>query len=88
MMKRKDLTLQVVRAEYAGNVSLRIYFSDGTSRIVDFEPYILNHPHPQYNRYIKPANFKKFSIEHGNVVWGKNWDMAFPVDALHRGVLS
>ena len=26
------------------------------------------HPHPQYNRYIVPKNFKKHSIEHGNVV--------------------
>ena len=62
--------LYIVRAEYAGDVSLHIFFSDGTSQTVDFKPFILANPHPQYNRYIEPKNFKKFTIEHGNVVWG------------------
>ena len=46
--------LYIVRAEYAGDVSLHIFFSDGTSQ-----------------------------IEHGNIVWGKNWDMIFPSTNLH-----
>ncbi len=87
-MNRKNQTLYVVRAEYAGNLSLHIYFSDGTSKTVDFAPFILTHPHPQYNRYIEPRNFKKFNIEHGNIVWGKNWDMVFPVEQLHRGIVA
>lgn len=81
-------TLFITRAEYAGGVCLQIYFSDGTSRKVDFAPFILSHPHPQYDRYILPKNFKKFTIEHGNVVWGKNWDMVFPVEQLYRGVVA
>lgn len=28
-------------------------------------------------------NFKKFKIEYGNVVWGKDWDMIFPVYDLY-----
>ena len=72
----------------SGNLSLHIYFSDGTSKTVDFAPFILTHPHPQYNRYIEPRNFKKFNIEHGNIVWGKNWDMVFPVEQLHRGIVA
>ena len=75
--------LYIVRAEYAGDVSLHIFFSDGTSPTVDFKPFILANPHPQYNRYIEPKNFKKFTIEHGNIVWGKNWDMIFPSTNLH-----
>lgn len=78
-------TLQVIRAEYVGNVCLRIFFSDGTSQTVDFSPFILKHPHPQYNRYLEPKNFKKFSVEYGNIVWGKNWDMVFPVEQLYSG---
>lgn len=78
----------VVRAEYAGDVSLYIFFSDGTSQIVDFRPFFVAHPHPQYNRYYEPKNFKKFAIEHGNVVWGKNWDMIFPIDQLYKGAIA
>ena len=88
MMSRKESTLSIVRAEYAGAVRLHIFFSDGTSKIVDFEPFILTHPHPQYNRYIEPKYFKRFTIEHGNIVWGKNWDMVFPIEQLHRGIVA
>lgn len=84
----ENARLYIVRAEYAGNVSLRIFFSDGTAQTVDFRPFILAHPHPQYNRYILPENFKKFSIERGNLVWGKNWDMMFPIEQLHKGFLA
>ena len=80
--------LQVVRAEYAGGVCLRIYFSDGASKTVDFAPFILKHPHPQYNHYLEPKNFKKFAIEYGNIVWGKNWDMVFPVEQLYSGKVA
>jgi len=55
---------------------------------VDFEPFILANPHPQYNRYIEPRNFKKFTIENGNVVWGKNWDMIFPLMQLYNDIVA
>lgn len=84
----ENMRVYVVRAEYAGDVKLHIFFSDGTSQVVDFRPFIISHPHPQYNRYIEPKNFKKFYIDHGNVVWGKNWDMIFPIEQLHRGAIA
>jgi exopolysaccharide biosynthesis protein len=34
------------------------------------------------NKYLKPANFKKFYIENGNIVWGKNWDLMIPIENL------
>ena len=46
------------------------------------------HPHPQYNRYKSEKNFKKFKIENGNIVWGKNWDLIFPIGALYAGNLE
>ena len=27
-------------------------------------------------------------LEHGNVVWGKNWDMIFPIKQLYRGFVA
>lgn len=88
MKEKKSVKLYVTHAEYAGDIKLNISFSDGTSRIVDFKPFLLSHPHPQYNRYTKPENFKKFSIEFGNVVWGKNWDLIFPIEQLYSGKLQ
>ena len=77
----------IVKAEYGGDVRLNLLFSDGTTQTVDFRPFLLSHPHPQYNRYIEPRNFKKFRLVNGNVVWGKNWDLVFPLDLLYKGIL-
>lgn len=45
----------------------------------------INHPHPQYNKYLDPRKFSRFTIENGNIVWGKNWDFVFPMEQLHAG---
>ncbi len=52
---------------------------DNKKRIVDFETFLRSHSHPQFNKYKETENFKKFQIENGNVVWGRDWDMIFPV---------
>ena len=80
--------LQIINAVIVGNLSVLLYFSDNTQQTIDIGDYIQKHPHPQYNRYIEPKYFKKFSIEYGNIVWGKNWDMVFPIEQLHRGVVA
>ena len=80
--------LFVIDARYAGDVSLSISFSDGVSRVVDFHSFLTNHPHPQHNRFINPDKFKSFRIEQGNIVWGKDWDMVFPIKDLYRGVIE
>lgn len=77
----------IQRAEYAGNLRLHLFFSDGTDRIVDFEPFILDNPHPQHAKYLDPRFFMNFKIENGDVVWGNGWDMIFPIEQLYDGTL-
>ncbi len=60
-------------------------FDDTKKTVVDFEDFFNTHSHPQYNKYKKIENFKKFKIENGNVVWGKGWDLIFPVSDLYKG---
>lgn len=86
-MTMPTIPLTIVQASYAGGLSVRLSFSDGTTRTVDIGSYIRRHPHPQYNKYTRPAEFRKFTLEHGNIVWGKNWDMIFPIEQLHQGSL-
>ena len=78
----------IIRAEDAGNLNVCIYFSDNTVQIVDIGDFIRTHPHQQYNKYLDPLKFSRFSIENGNIVWGKNWDLVFPIEQLHAGVIS
>ena len=77
--------ISVSEAKYLNDLKLEIKFSDKKKRIVDFSSFLNTHSHPQYNKYKKPTNFKKFKIENGNIVWGKNWDMIFPVYDLYKG---
>ena len=77
--------LFIEKADYISDFSVELKFNDGTVKIVNFGAYLKNHPHPQYNKYLKPLNFRKFHLDHGNIVWGKNWDLAFPVEQLYTG---
>ncbi|HEV7351255.1 DUF2442 domain-containing protein [Telluribacter sp.] len=75
-------------ADYVEEYRLKISFSDGTSQIIDFGPFLKNHSHPQHDKYRRLANFKQFRIERGNVVWGKDWDLIFPVSQLYQGMVA
>ena len=77
--------LVVQQANYISGLLVELKFNDGTVRKVDFEAFLSKHPHPQYNKYLDPLNFKKFYLDHGNIVWGKNWDLIFPVEQLYTG---
>lgn len=80
--------MNVKGAKDIGNLILRVLFSDNTEKDINVGEYIKRHPHPQYNKYTNPKNFKRFTIENGNVVWGKNWDLIFPIEDLYSGVLK
>lgn len=80
--------LYVVKAENVGNLSVKLDFSDNSTSIVNVGDFIRRHPHPQYNKYLDEKKFKSFVIDDGNVVWGKNWDLIFPIEELHAGYLQ
>jgi hypothetical protein len=80
--------LFIEKADYISDFSVELKFNDGTVKTVDIGAFLNKHPHPQYNKYLIPANFKKFYLDHGNIVWGKNWDLIFPVEQLYTGELG
>ena len=67
---------------------MRLTFSDGFVRILDFTEYMLAHPHPQHDPYMNPNRFREYYIDGGNLVWGEDWDMIFPVEDLYDGNLD
>lgn len=79
------MILNIVSAKYVAPLSVELQFSDGTVKIVDIGSFIKAHPHPQYNSYLDEKKFKRFKIEMGNIVWGKNWDLVFPISTLYNG---
>jgi hypothetical protein len=80
--------ISVVDAKYIDNYVLEVIFSDKKKQTIDFGTFLHTHSHPQFNKYKKEQNFKRFKMENGNIVWGKNWDMIFPVYNLYKGNIS
>ena len=80
--------LYITEAVDLGGLKVRLVFSDGTDSTVDVGDYIRRHPHPQYNKYLDPKKFRTFTIDGGNIVWGRNWDLIFPIEQLHEGVIE
>ena len=80
--------ISVSSAAYINNYKLEVVFNDNKKRVVDFGNFLNTHSHPQFNKYKKQENFKKFKIENGNMVWGKDWDMIFPVYDLYQGKIE
>ncbi|MCH5238256.1 MAG: DUF2442 domain-containing protein [Muribaculaceae bacterium] len=79
--------IKIIKVEDIGYLKVEITFNDQKLSRVDIGSFIRRHPHPQYNKYLDPKKFKRFSIENGNVVWGKNWDLIFPIEQLYAGEL-
>ena len=79
--------LYITKAENMGNLTVSLTFSDNTVQTVDRGDLIRRQPHPQYNKYLDPRKFSRFTIDNGNIVWGKNWDLIFPVEHLYAGRL-
>ncbi|MBR6279404.1 MAG: DUF2442 domain-containing protein [Bacteroidales bacterium] len=80
--------LHIIKAVATGNLCVLLYFSDNTQQNINVGDYIMKHPHPQYNKYLNPKKFATFKIENGNIVWGKNWDLIFPIEQLHKGEIK
>ena len=80
--------ISIKEAKHTEAFKIEIVFNDGIKKMVDFGYFLQSHSHPQFNKYKKEKNFKRFKIEIGNIVWGKDWDMIFPVYDLYKGKIN
>lgn len=77
--------ISIIAAYYLDGYKIKIEFNDHKSSIVDFAAFLNTHNHPQYNEYKNKKKFKQYRIENGNLVWGKDWDLIFPIWNLYNG---
>jgi hypothetical protein len=77
-------TIEVIAAKYIDDYKLIITFSDQAQKLIDFEPFIRNLKVSEYLKYQKTVSFKRFKIENGNLVWGKDWDIIFSPSQLYH----
>lgn len=79
--------INIVSAEPAGELCLRLCFDDGTEQVVDFRPFLSRSVHPDIRAYLDPARFATFRIEYGELIWG-DYDLCFPINDLYRNQLE
>jgi hypothetical protein len=72
------------RGESAGDLKLRLKFSDGTERVVDFRPFLENSLNPLIREYLDPGRFAQFTVKNGDLLWG-DYDLCFPIADLYEG---
>ena len=77
--------LYITNAIAVDDLKVILTFSDNTTQVVNVGEFIRRYPHPQYNKYLDTRKFRRFTIENGNIIWGKNWDLMFPIEQLHSG---
>lgn len=76
--------LTVKKASYLKDYVMRVSFSDGQERAVDFKSFLTNSNHPEIRKYLKESNFKRYKIVGGNLNWD-DYSLIFPIEDLYNG---
>ncbi len=80
--------MTVLASCYVCNFSIAITFSSAIIRIVNFLPLFEKFVKGGSLKYFAPVSFKKFIVNNGNIYWGRNEDIIFPVDILLKGSVT
>lgn len=78
--------IEIISANYVGDFVMRLVFSDGANRLVDFKTFMEFSLHPSIGKYLIEDKFKQFDIVDGNLNWN-NCDLIFPINDLYQGKL-
>ncbi|MBU2525488.1 MAG: DUF2442 domain-containing protein [Bacteroidetes bacterium] len=79
--------LKIDSAKYLSDYVIRIKFTDGKERLVDFKPFLSKSLHPSIQKYLDENKFSNFALVDGNLNWN-NYDLIFPLDDLYKGKIE
>ncbi len=80
----KVSVIAITEVLYLKDYLLQIYFSDDTTQNIDFPPFLSGAKNPVTRKYLDKKKFRKFHINHGDLMWG-DFEMCFPIWDLHEG---
>ncbi len=80
----KNTVIELVRARIKSNYKIKIDFSDGTSRILDFYPFLESSGNPLIRAFLDSKRFAEFVIRDGDLMWG-DYEMCFPIADMYEG---
>lgn len=80
------MVISINRAEYLGDYRIKLWFSDGKEKEVDFGIFLRNARNPMARKYIDKKLFSNFRIEYGDVIWN-DYELCFPIWDLYEGTV-
>ena len=83
MTLSEGAVIDLIRAEHISGYKLRLLFSDGAERLVDFEGFLRRSHNPLIQAYLDPVKFAGFRIEDGQLVWD-DFGLCFPIADLYE----
>jgi len=79
--------LKIDSAKYLSDYAIRVKFSNGNERLVDFKPFLSKSLHPTIKKYFDENQFSSFNLTDGNLNWN-NYEMIFPIWDLYNGKIE
>jgi len=64
--------MYIKNAEYITGYQLRVWFTDGTVRIISLYGLLNRSKNHLINKYLDINLFKQFKVEEGTLCWGEN----------------
>ena len=80
------MVISITSAEFIRDYKIKLTFSDGTEKEIDFGPFLRNAKNPMARKYLDKELFRNFKIEYGDIVWN-DYEMCFPIWDLYEGKL-
>lgn len=65
--------VRVIKAEYVRGYQLRLQFTDGSKKVVDFSPWLRGEV---FRPLVNKREFKRFFVAGGTVCWPNGADIA------------
>jgi hypothetical protein len=78
--------IDIVHVEQVADHKLRLSFSDGVERVIDFEPFLRRSRNPMIRAYLDPQKFANFKLEYGNLMWD-DYGLCFPIADLYENTI-
>ena len=64
--------MYIKNAEYITGYQLKVWFTDGTNRIINLYSFLNQSKNYLINKYLNLDLFKQFRVEDGTLCWGDN----------------
>jgi hypothetical protein len=80
-----SISLEITKAIHVKEYKVELHFNDNSKRVFDFQEAFDKYAKGDCTKWRSRRNFVRFKVVQGNIVWGVNWDIVFPLYQLHNG---